>query len=190
MGRLVKVGHDNLLTSLVCFAPPLDFRYAHPGYERNHERRNDHRRLLLSRACAQIPAVDFRRPDWPGRDGAHDLECIRERPHSAGLGAHRRPRRRQDHDRAHPGARAQLRIARRFGHRTDDFHAGARRALPGDHGEPASRRDRDGRGLAQRRRRRPSRSTRRSATRRSRRATRSTSSTKCTCCPARPSMRC
>ena len=33
-------------------------------------------------------------------------------------------------------------------------HAGARRALPGDHGEPAHRRDRDGRRLAQRRRRR------------------------------------
>ena len=33
-------------------------------------------------------------------------------------------------------------------------HAGARRALPGDHGKPAHRRDRDGRRLAQRRRRR------------------------------------
>ena len=36
----------------------------------------------------------------------------------------------------------------------DHHYAGARRALPGDHGEPASRRDRDGRGLPQRRRRR------------------------------------
>ena len=36
-----------------------------------------------------------------------------------------------------------------------DRHAGARRALPGDHGKPARRRDRDGRRLAQRRRRRP-----------------------------------
>ena len=130
----------------------LGFAPLNPGYISRNERRNDHGRLLLSRACAQIPAVDFRRPDRPGRHGAHDLERVRERPHPAGLGAHRRARRRQDHDRAHPGACAQLRIARRFGHRADHFHAGARRALPGDHGEPASRRDRDGRGLAQWRR--------------------------------------
>ena len=46
-------------------------------------------------------------------------------------------------------------LAGRLGVRSDRQDAGARRALPGHHGEPASRRDRDGRGLAQRRRRRP-----------------------------------
>ena len=81
-----------------------------------------------------------------------DLERVRDRPHPAGLGAHRRARRRQDHDGAHPGARAQLRIARRLDQRADHRHADARRALPGDHGEPASRRHRDGRGFPQRRR--------------------------------------
>ena len=72
----------------------------------------------------------------------------------------------------------------------DHQDAGARRALPGDHGEPPPRRDRDGRRLAQRRRRRPPDQRRRSATPRSARATRSTSSTKCTCCRRRPSTRC
>ena len=109
----------------------------------------------LPRAGAQIPPGDLRRPDRPGRDGAHPLERVRDRPHPAGLDPHRRARRRQDHDRAHPRARAQLRTAGRLGDRADHRHAGARRALPGDHGEPAYRRARDGRRLAQRRRRRP-----------------------------------
>ena len=71
----------------------------------------------LSRAGAQIPSGEFRRSDRPGRHGAHDLERVRGRAHSAGLDSHRRARRRQDHDGAHPGARAQLRIAGRLGHR-------------------------------------------------------------------------
>ena len=48
----------------------------------------------------------------------------------------------------------------------DHRHAGARRPLPGDHGKPASRRDRDGRRFAQWRRRRARRSMTPSATRR------------------------
>ena len=111
-------------------------------------------RGLLSRAGAQIPPGHLRRPDRPGRHGAHDLERVRDRPHPAGLDPHRRARRRQDHDRAHSGARAQLRAARRLGDRPDRQDAGARPALPGDHGEPPPRRDRDGRRLPQRRRRR------------------------------------
>ena len=134
------------------------------GGSRHNERRRDQERgcrkrrccRFLPRARAQVPAGDLRRPDRPGRDGAHDLERVRDRTHSAGLDPHRRPRRRQDHDCAHPRARAQLRACGRLGHRPDDRHAGARRALPGDHGKPASRRDRDGRRLAQRRRRRAS----------------------------------
>ena len=69
----------------------------------------------LPRAGAQIPPGDLRRPDRPGRHGAHDLERVRDRPHPAGLDPHRRARRRQDHDRAHPGPRAQLRAAGRLG---------------------------------------------------------------------------
>ena len=61
-------------------------------------------------------------------------------------------------------------------------HAEARRALPGDHGEPAHRRDRDGRRLAQRRRRRAPDQRRDPLRAGAARATRSTSSTKCTCC--------
>ena len=38
-----------------------------------------------------------------------------DRPHPAGLDAHRRARRRQDHDRAHPRPRAELRAAGRLG---------------------------------------------------------------------------
>ena len=57
-----------------------------------------------------------------------------------------------------------------------------RRALPGDHGEPPRRRDRDGRRLAQRRRRHAPDQRRRALRAGVRRATRSTSSTKCTCC--------
>ena len=112
-------------------------------------------RAALPRAGAQIPAGDLRRPDRPGRDGAHDLERVRDRAHPAGLDPHRRARRRQDHHRPHPGARAQLRAAGRLGDRPDHQDAGARAPLPGDHGEPARRRDRDGRRLAQRRRRHP-----------------------------------
>ena len=73
-------------------------------------------------------------------------------PHSAGLDPHRRARRRQDHDRAHPGTRAQLRIAGRFGHRADGEHAGDGPALPGHHREPSPRRAGNGRRLAQFRR--------------------------------------
>ena len=106
----------------------------------------------LPRAGAQIPAGQLRRPDRPGRHGAHDLERVRERAHPAGLDPHRRARRRQDHDRAHPRPRAQLRIAGRLGDGADHQHAGDGRALPGDHREPPHRRAGDGRRLAQQRR--------------------------------------
>ena len=66
--------------------------------------------------------------------------AFESRPHSAGLDPHRRARRRQDHDGPHPRARAQLRAAGRLGHRADHQHAEARRALPGDHGQPPPRR--------------------------------------------------
>ena len=144
----------------------------------------------LSRAGAQIPPGQLRRPDRPGRHGAHHLERIRERPHPAGLDPHRRARRRQDHDRAHPRARAQLRIARRLDHPADHRHADDGRALPGDHREPPHRRLGDGRRLAQFASRTCARSTTPSVMRRCRRATRSTSSTKCTCSRAPPSTRC
>ena len=45
--------------------------------------------------------------------------ALRDRPHPAGLGAHRRARRRQNHDGAHSGPRAQLRTAGRLDHRPD-----------------------------------------------------------------------
>ena len=53
-------------------------------------------------------------------------------------------------------------LAGRLGRRADHQDAEARRALPGDHGEPAHRRAGDGRRLAQQRRRRARRSTTRS----------------------------
>ena len=124
------------------------------GVLKNNERRRKRKTRFLPRAGAQIPALDLRRPDRPGRHGAHGVERLRGRPHPAGLDPHRRARRRQDHDGAHFGARAQLRIARRLDHRPDHQDAGARRALPGDHGFAPSRRHRDGRGVPQRRRRR------------------------------------
>ena len=96
---------------------------------------------------------DLRRSHRPGRDGAHRFERVRNRTHSAGLDPHRRARRRQDHDRAHSRARAQLPIAGRIDPGADRCDAGAWRELPGDHGEPAYRRPGNGRRLAQRRRR-------------------------------------
>ena len=152
------------------------------------ERRDDTDRSL-PRAGAQVPAVDLRRPDRPGRHGAHRLECVRGRPHPAGLDPHRRARRRQDHDGAHPRPRAQLRAGGRLGDRADHHDAGTGRALPADHGnrhldviemDAASHNGVDDvRAINDA-----------VPTRRSRRATRSISSTKCTCCPAPPSMRC
>ena len=72
----------------------------------------------------------------------------------------------------------------------DHQHAEARRALPGDHGEPAHRRDRDGRRLAQQRRRRAPDQRRHPLRAGERALPRSTSSTRCTCCRARRSTRC
>ena len=98
-------------------APRISLRSTRATISRN-ERRND-TIGLLPRAGAQIPAVDLRRPDRPGRHGAHHRRTVRVRAHPAGLDPHRRARRRQDHDGAHPGAGAQLRIARRLDHRAD-----------------------------------------------------------------------
>ena len=120
-------------------SPGLDLGSAGPGYR------------VLAR---KYRPGGLSRPDRPGRDGAHHLECVRERAHPAGLDPDRRARRRENHDRPHPRPRAQLRTAGRLGDRTDHPHADARPALPVHHGKPARRRDRDGRGLAQRRRRR------------------------------------
>ena len=108
----------------------------------------------LPGAGAQIPPLQFRRPDRPGGHGPHRFECVRDRPDSAGLDPDRRARRRQDHHRANSRPRAELRVAGRIGEGTDHPHAGARRALPGDHGKPAHGRAGNGRRLPYRRRRR------------------------------------
>jgi len=108
----------------------------------------------LSRAGAQVSPRDLRRPDRPGGHGPHHLERVRDRARAAGLDPHRRPRRRQDHDRAHPRPRAELRTAGRLGEGTDHPHAGHGPALPGHHGKPAHRHPGNGRGVAHRHRRR------------------------------------
>ena len=98
----------------------------------------------LSRAGAEIPPAEFRRPDRPGRDGAHAAQRVRVGPHSAGVDPHRRPRRGQDDDGAHPGARAQLPAARRL-RRTHGRSPRRGRALPLHHGIASCRRAGDGR---------------------------------------------
>ncbi len=111
------------------------------------------RRRRLSRAGAQIPSRQLRRPHRPGADGAHARQFLRRRAHPSGLYPHRRARRRQDHHRPHPRPRLQL-FAAGQDRPTVDRHAGIRRPLPGDHGIAPRRRHRDGRRLAHRHRRR------------------------------------
>ena len=139
----------------------------------------------LSRACPQVPPGAFRRPDRPGSDGAHADQRLRGRAHPAGLDADGRARRRQDHDRPHPGARAQLPDARRAG-RADHGSQRIRRALPRDHRGAPYRRDGDRRRLQQRRGEHPP-DQRRRALRTRVGATRSISSTRCTCSRPAPS---
>ena len=81
---------------------PVDpgFRCAHPGYDQIRDERRNHTIRLLPRAGAQIPAGHLRRPDRPGRHGAHDRRT-RSRPaafrrpgSSPACAASARPRRR------------------------------------------------------------------------------------------------
>ena len=111
-------------------------------------------RQALSRAGAQIPPLQFRRSDRPGGHGPHRFQRVRNRPDSAGLDSDRRARRRQNHHGADSRPRAELRTAGRLGEGADHPHAGARRALPGDHGKPAHGRAGNGRRVPYRRRRR------------------------------------
>ena len=111
-------------------------------------------RQALSGAGAEIPSLQFRRPDRPGRHGPHRFERVRNRADSAGLDPDRRARGRKNHHRADSRPRAELRTAGRFGEGADHPHAGAGRALPGDHGKPAHGRAGNGRRLPHRRRRR------------------------------------
>ncbi len=107
----------------------------------------------LPGARAQIPPAALRGPDRPGADGADAGQFLRRQPHPSGLHLHRRPRHRQDHDRAHPRPRLQLCRARQD-RPAERRHARTRPPLPGDHGLAPRRRDRDGRGLPHRHRRR------------------------------------
>ena len=111
-------------------------------------------RQALPRAGAQIPPLQFRRSDRPGRRGPHRVERVRNRAGSAGLDPDRGARRRQNHHGADSRPRAELRAAGRIGEGADHPHAGARRALPGHHGKPAHGRAGNGRRLPYRRRRR------------------------------------
>ena len=88
--------------------PPRNTNRQARPHERNDERRE---RPRLSRSRPQIPPADLRRPDRPGGDGAHPRQRLRDRPHRAGLYAHRRARRRQDDDGAAHRARPQLSAA-------------------------------------------------------------------------------
>ena len=85
-------------------------------------------RQALSCAGAKIPSAQFRRSDRPGGDGAHPVAMRSTGRIAARLHADRGSRGRQDHDRAHARARAELRIARRLGERADHRHA-----VPGVH---------------------------------------------------------
>ena len=120
------------------------------GQGRRRRRRAARQGRPLCRACAQVPPLLLRGPDRPGRHGDDAQERVRHRPHRAGLHADRRARRRQDHDRAHPLARAQLRARRR--RQADLRHGRVRPPLRRDHGGPAPRRAGDGRRLQHRRR--------------------------------------
>ena len=111
-------------------------------------------RQALSGAGAEIPAVQFRGPDRPGRRGPYRFERVRNRENSAGLDSDRGARGRENHHGPDSGPRAQLRTAGRISEAADHPHASAGCALPGDHGKPAHGRAGDGRGLPYRRRRR------------------------------------
>ena len=62
----------------------------------------------LSGPRPQIPSRRFHHPGRPGGDGAHPAQRHRHGPHRPCLHAHRRARRRQDHDRPHHRPRAEL----------------------------------------------------------------------------------
>ena len=86
-------------------------------------------RQALSRAGAQIPPLQFRGFDRPGRRGPHRFQRVRDRADSAGLDPDRRARGRQDHHGADSRPRAELRTAGRFGEGPDHPHAGARACI-------------------------------------------------------------
>src|SRR5271154_6325496 len=46
------------------------------GVLKNNERRRKRKGRFLPRAGAQIPALDLRRPDRPGRHGAHGVQRV------------------------------------------------------------------------------------------------------------------
>ncbi len=119
-----------------------------PGFE--HERSGER----LSRSRPQIPAAELRRADRAGGDGAHPVECDRDGAGRPCLYPDRRTRGRQDDHRADHCARLELRRQGWRG-RADDRTVRRMRALPGHRRGPPCRRDRDGRGLAHRRRRYP-----------------------------------
>ena len=144
----------------------------------------------LSRSGAQIPAVDLRRPDRPGRHGAHDLQRLRDRA------ASRRPG-------CSPACAASARPRPRASWRARSItncRTARSPARPSTCRCSACTARRSSRaGISTSSRWTPprttasttcARSTMRCAMRRCRRATRSTSSTKCTCCRAPPSTRC
>ena len=133
-------------------APPTRPDSTRSGRLRSRRRSGCDR--ALSRTGAQIPPGQFCRFDRPGRRGSHRFQRFRDRQDSAGLDSDRRARRRQNHHRPDSRPRAQLRTAGRFGEGADHPHAGAGRALPGDHGKPAHGRAGDGRRIAYRCRRR------------------------------------
>ena len=146
-------------------------------------------RRRLSRARAQVPAGELRRPDRPGPPRPHAEQRDRDGSPGSRLSADGRARGGQDLDRADHRARAQL---HRRGRNRRPHARPLRyvRPLRLDRRGPPRRRHRDGRGLAHRHRRRARADRERALSPRSRRATRSTSSTKCTCSRSRPSTRC
>ena len=110
-------------------------------------------RRRLSRARAQVPAVELRRPDRPGPPRAHAEQRHRDGPPGPRLAADGRARGGQDLDGADHRARAQLHRRGRGG-RPDARAMRHVRSLRLDRRGPPRRRDRDGRGLAHRHRRR------------------------------------
>ena len=144
------------------------------------------RRGVTPRAVPPLPARDVRRGHRPGPRHRAAARRAGEQPGQPRLPLLRPARLRQDHVRAHPGPRAQLRAGadRRPVRRVRQL------PRPGSRRPGLDRRDRDRRGLPRRRRRRP-RPAREGVLRPgARAATRSTSSTRPTWSPRRASTPC
>ena len=142
------------------------------------ERRKDRE---LPRPRPQVPPAVLRGPGRPGPRRPHARQRHRHGPRRARVPLHRRPRRRQDDERAPPRQVPQLRGPDGKAHRADGHAVQRVRAVQGDHRGAGPRRPGDRRRQLQRRRRGapPAGGHERSGPRAT--ASRSTSSTRCTC---------